>query len=83
MVGMGRPVFAPSSHVSRPAIATAGQWVGDGSENQPILVNRRPPRDGGQVLILGRRQPVTPMQEVRLAISIGRMREALRAVQRT
>ena len=59
-----------------------GQWVGDGSENQPILVNRRAPRDGGQVLILGRRQPVTPMQEVRLAISIGRMREALRAVPR-
>lgn len=59
-----------------------GQWAGDGSENRPIRVSRRGPRGAGQVRILDRWQPVTPGQEARLAVSIGRMREALRAVQR-
>lgn len=59
-----------------------GQWAGDGSETRPILVSRRGPRGAGQVRILGRWQSVTPAQEARLAVSIGRMQEALRAVHR-
>ena len=59
-----------------------GQWAGEGSENQPILVSRRGPRGSGQVRILGRWQAVTPAQEARLAVSMGRMQEALRAVRR-
>ncbi|WP_426230834.1 hypothetical protein [Pararhizobium sp. DWP3-4] len=59
-----------------------GQWAGDGSDSRPIRVNRRGPRGAGQVRILDRWQPVTPGQEARLAVSIGRMQEALRAVQR-
>jgi hypothetical protein len=59
-----------------------GQWAGEGSGNQPIVVSRRGPRGGGQVRILGRWQAVTPGQEARLAVSTGRMQEALRAVRR-
>ncbi len=59
-----------------------GQWVGEGSESRPILVSRRGPRGGGQVRILGRWQAVTPAQEARLAVSAGRMQEALRAVRK-
>lgn len=59
-----------------------GQWVDEGSGNQPILVSRRGPRGGRQVRILGRLQTITPAQEVRLAISTSRMQEALRAVHR-
>lgn len=59
-----------------------GQWVGEGAESRPILVSRRGPRGGGQVRILGRWQTITPAQEARLAVSAGRMQEALRAVHR-
>lgn len=59
-----------------------GQWVDEGSGGRPILVSRRGPRGGGQVRILGRWQAVTPGQEARLAVSVGRMQEALRAVHR-
>jgi hypothetical protein len=59
-----------------------GQWAGDGSETRPLRVSRRGPRGGGQVRILGRWQAVTPAQEARLAVSMGRMQEALRAVHR-
>lgn len=59
-----------------------GQWVAEGGSNRPILVSRRGPRGSGQVRILGRWQAVTPAQEARLAVSVGRMREALRAVQK-
>lgn len=59
-----------------------GQWAAEGGGNRPILVSRRGPRGGGQVRILGRWQAITPAQEARLAVSTGRMREALRAVQR-
>ncbi len=59
-----------------------GQWVGEGSESRPILVSRRGPRGGRQVRVLGRWQAVTPAQEARLAVSAGRMQEALRAVHR-
>lgn len=59
-----------------------GQWVAEGDDGRPILVSRRGPRGGGQVRILGRWQAVTPAQEARLAVSVGRMREALRAVQK-
>jgi hypothetical protein len=59
-----------------------GQWVDEGSGNRPILVSRRGPRGGGQVRILGRWQAVTPAQEARLAVSMGQMQEALRAVRK-
>ncbi|MCV9962076.1 hypothetical protein OIU34_09205 [Pararhizobium sp. BT-229] len=59
-----------------------GQWTGEGSGTRPIFVSRRGPRGGGQVRILGRWQAVTPAQEARLAVSTGRMQEALRAVRR-
>jgi hypothetical protein len=59
-----------------------GQWVAEGSGDRPILVSRRGPRGSGQVRILGRWQAITPAQEAQLALSVGRMREALRAVQR-
>jgi hypothetical protein len=59
-----------------------GQWVDEGSGVRPILVSRRGPRGGGQIRILGRWQAVTPSQEARLAVSVGRMQEALRAVHR-
>lgn len=59
-----------------------GQWVAEGSSDRPILVSRRGPRGSGQVRILGRWQAITPAQEARLAVSVGRMREALRAVHR-
>lgn len=58
-----------------------GQWVGDGEAEEPILVSRRGPRGSGQVRILGRLQPITPAQEVRLAVSRGRMQNALEAVR--
>jgi hypothetical protein len=59
-----------------------GQWVAEGDDGRPILVSRRGPRGAGQVRILGRWQAVTPAQEARLVVSVGRMREALRAVQK-
>ena len=59
-----------------------GRWVGEGSGSRPTLISRRGPRGAGQVRIAGRWQPVTPAQEARLAVSIGQMREALRAVHR-
>lgn len=59
-----------------------GQWTGEGSGTRPILVSRRGPRGAGQVQILGRWQAVTPAQEARLAVSIGRLQEALRAVRK-
>ena len=59
-----------------------GQWVAEGSGSSPILVSRRGPRGSGQVRILGRWQAITPAQEARLALSVGRMQEALQAVHR-
>ena len=49
-----------------------GQWVAEGDDGRPILVSRRGPRGAGQVRILGRWQAVTPAQQARLAVSVGR-----------
>lgn len=61
-----------------------GQWTAEGNGSRPILVSRRGPRGSGQVRILSRWQAITPAQEARLALAVstGRMWEALRAVQR-
>jgi hypothetical protein len=58
-----------------------GQWTAEEGRGRVLLVNRRSPRGAGQVRINGRWQTATPAQEARLAVSLGDMRAALRAVR--
>lgn len=74
--------FRPEQPRVPPGNPDGGQWVAEGGSSRPMLVSRRGPRGGGQVRILGRWQAVTPAQEARLAVSVGRMREAVRSVQK-
>lgn len=58
-----------------------GQWTRAPGHAQVHQVSRRR-GGGGQIRIGGRWQPITPAQEVQLALSYGAMRQAVRDVRR-
>jgi hypothetical protein len=57
-----------------------GQWTDGDGGSSAIRISRRVGR--GQVRINGRWQTATPAQEARLAVSVGEMQAALRAVRK-